>query len=163
MQHSGLIWACHLIWVVPTLDFRGKSWDFVPTTGGEEMRGALCFPNFWSKFSKKKLICLGTVRLDCGFPTHPGKRSLQTQFAPTSNFSWKFKLVGPLLHSEENTCLHYAISKSCYSFHRPRLKQSTFCRRRSSRGCKRQEAGIQFRYIKRLEPFILFFSKSTWT
>ena len=121
------------LWEVPTLDFRGKSCEFVPTTGGRRGEGPFAIPTFGKKFPQKR-----------------------TWYALELS-------VNVMKHTRQSTytccCIMKSIMQYRYPFHRPPLKQSTFVRRRSSRGCKRQEAGIQSRYKKIRAIFV---SISTW-
>ena len=123
------------LWEVPTLDFRGKSCEFVPNTGGRRGEGPFAIPTFGKNFPQKR-----------------------TWYALELS-------VNVMKYTRQSTntccCIMKSIMQYRYPFHRPPLKQSTFVRRRSSRGCKRQEAGIQFRYKKIRAIFFKFNLKIT--
>ena len=92
------------------------------------------------------------------FTTHPGRAGRVRPVG--TNFQLFLKICKGTLPSNcqsTNICCYIRCKNDILtSIPRTTIKTIHLIRRRSSRGCKRQEAGIQFRY-KKLEPFLFQF------
>ena len=95
------------------------------------------------------------------FPTHPGRGGRVRPVG--TNFQLFLKICKGMLPSNcqsTNICCYIRCKNDILtSIPRTTIKTIHLIRRRSSRGCKRQEAGIQFRYNKIRAIFV---SISTW-